>query len=72
MLEGAHTKAGPLFCFTRWYTMVADVTVLPVPGGPCTHQAALTSDGQEVVCQLHCRNQQFVPCNIQAALHEKL
>ena len=40
MLEGAHTKAGPLFCFTRWYTMVADVTVLPVPGGPCTHQAA--------------------------------
>lgn len=34
MLDGAHTSTGPLFCFTMWYTTVADVTVLPVPGGP--------------------------------------
>lgn len=34
MLDGAQTKTGPPVCFTRWYTMVAEVTVLPVPGGP--------------------------------------
>lgn len=34
MLEGAQTNTCPLFCLTKWYTMVADVTVLPVPGGP--------------------------------------
>lgn len=34
MLLGAHTRTGPFCCLTRWYTMVADVTVLPVPGGP--------------------------------------
>lgn len=38
MLEGAQTNTWPLFCFTRWYTIVAEVTVLPVPGGPCNSQ----------------------------------
>ena len=34
VFEGAQTKIGPPCCFTNWYTMVADVTVFPVPGGP--------------------------------------
>lgn len=34
VLEGAHTSTEPPVCFTSWYTMVAEVTVLPVPGGP--------------------------------------
>ena len=36
VFEGAQTKMGPppLFCFTNWYMMVAEVTVFPVPGGP--------------------------------------
>ena len=34
VLEGAHTRMGPPCCFTNWYTIVAEVTVLPVPGGP--------------------------------------
>lgn len=34
ILEGAQTRTEPPLCFTKWYTMVADVTVLPVPGGP--------------------------------------
>jgi len=33
-LEGAQTKTFPIFCLTRWYTKVVEVTVLPVPGGP--------------------------------------
>ena len=34
VLEGAHTRTGPPCCFTSWNTIVAEVTVLPVPGGP--------------------------------------
>jgi hypothetical protein len=34
ILDGAHTNTWPLLCLARWYTTVADVTVLPVPGGP--------------------------------------
>ena len=34
VFEGAQTKIGPPCCFTSWYTIVADVTVFPVPGGP--------------------------------------
>ena len=34
VFEGAQTKIGPPCCFTNWYTIVADVTVFPVPGGP--------------------------------------
>ena len=34
VFEGAQTKIGPPCCFTNWYTMVAEVTVFPVPGGP--------------------------------------
>lgn len=34
MLDGAHTSTGPEPSFARWYTIVADVTVFPVPGGP--------------------------------------
>lgn len=34
ILEGAQTRTEPPLCFTKWYTMVADVTVFPVPGGP--------------------------------------
>lgn len=34
VLDGAHTSTEPPVCFTSWYTMVADVTVFPVPGGP--------------------------------------
>ena len=33
-LLGAHTSTCPMFCFAKWYTIEADVTVLPVPGGP--------------------------------------
>lgn len=33
-LEGAQTRTWPGFILARWYTMDADVTVLPVPGGP--------------------------------------
>ena len=33
-LEGAATSTCPCPCLARWYTMAADVTVLPVPGGP--------------------------------------
>lgn len=31
-LDGAHTSTWPTFCLARWYTMEAEVTVLPVPG----------------------------------------
>uniref|UniRef100_A0A6B0UJ05 Putative secreted protein n=1 Tax=Ixodes ricinus TaxID=34613 RepID=A0A6B0UJ05_IXORI len=41
MLLGAHTSTGPLLCFTRWYTIVPEVTVLPVPGGPCIRERGL-------------------------------
>ena len=34
ILDGAQTRTEPPLCFTKWYTMVADVTVFPVPGGP--------------------------------------
>mmetsp|Transcript_5605 Transcript_5605/g.9208 ORF Transcript_5605/g.9208 Transcript_5605/m.9208 type:complete len:216 (+) Transcript_5605:1360-2007(+) len=33
-LEGAHTSTCPTFCFAKWYTSEAEVTVFPVPGGP--------------------------------------
>ena len=32
--DGAATRTWPWRCWLRWYTIVADVTVLPVPGGP--------------------------------------
>jgi hypothetical protein len=34
-LLGAHTSTWLPAVVHRWYTMVALVTVLPVPGGPC-------------------------------------
>ena len=34
ILDGAQTRTEPPLCFTKWYTMVAEVTVFPVPGGP--------------------------------------
>ena len=37
-LEGAATKTCPCPIFASWYTMVAEVTVLPVPGGPAAGQ----------------------------------
>eukprot|EP00906_Rhabdomonas_costata_P014527 RCo020882 len=33
-LEGAATRTCPWPCLARWYTIVAEVTVFPVPGGP--------------------------------------
>lgn len=33
--DGAQTSTWPGFILLRWYTIDADVTVLPVPGGPC-------------------------------------
>mmetsp|Transcript_32940 Transcript_32940/g.72540 ORF Transcript_32940/g.72540 Transcript_32940/m.72540 type:complete len:270 (-) Transcript_32940:270-1079(-) len=42
-LEGAHTSTCPTFCCARWYTSEAEVTVLPVPGGPCISDSGFCS-----------------------------
>ena len=42
-LLGAHTSTCPWSCLARWYTMAADVTVLPVPGGQGPLQDSLHS-----------------------------
>ena len=45
--EGAYWITGlrsyPLPCLARWYTMVAEVTVFPVPGGPWMRLKGLCS-----------------------------
>lgn len=45
MLEGAHTSVCPPCVRTMWYTIVAEVVVFPVPGGPC-----MSESGRESAC----------------------
>mmetsp|Transcript_21139 Transcript_21139/g.42526 ORF Transcript_21139/g.42526 Transcript_21139/m.42526 type:complete len:276 (+) Transcript_21139:1544-2371(+) len=42
-LLGAHTRTWLWLCWARWYTIVADVTVFPVPGGPWMRLRGLDS-----------------------------
>ena len=41
ILLGAQTRTAPVGCRAKWYTIVADVTVFPVPGGPCINDKGL-------------------------------